>query len=289
MKLKSIKCVIASAVLLCGALTGIFASCATGGESGVGGKTTLLKYEESDLLVALVDYLKDLNADHDMPPTSFSAKIDQIKGGKQALYADFNSSESYFVGGYYNGGHSDEESLYCCAHDYTWVSCESADAIGESYGGKKFIVAFQINAAASVEDIVYADKKAPEFEHFQLYYPKFKNGLNGNSSVAFDEAFIYLNSSDNKIVYYSTSAYNNAWVTLPCVSLGGQPYIAVDMYVEYSDGSCSEVNLEAEFGEYYGALMNLIQTDKYSAGGENGSTVFYGLFNINDLVNGVIK
>ena len=103
MKLKSIKCVIASAVLLCGALTGIFTGCITGGESGVSGKTTLLKYEESDLLVALVDYLKDLNADHDMPPTSFSAKIDQIKGGKQALYTDFNSSESYFVGGYYNG------------------------------------------------------------------------------------------------------------------------------------------------------------------------------------------
>ena len=220
-----------------------------------------------------------------MPDTSTAIKIDEIKNGKQALHVEFNKSEYYFVCAYYNTGHNYETIDYCCATNYTWVKFDDPKEVGEKYKDLSFVVAFQINKASFVADILTKDAVVPNIEHFQKYSPNFNNGLNTNDAITFDTNFIYLNSSNDKDVYHSMSAYNNEYITIPCIYLNERYYITKVLYTIYADGTRSDNNIISDFGKYYDTLVNIMDTTSYSVTDEKGRTTFYGLIEINAFSN----
>ncbi len=267
-----------SLILLCFLLFLCFTGC-TAPHNNEEKSPTVLQNKDA-LVCALTKYLQDLFVSHDMPETSTATKIEEIKNGKQALHVGFNKSEYYFVCAYYNIGHYDEANDYCCVTNYTWVKFNNANEISEKYDDLNFVVAFQINKASLVTDIVTKNSPVPNVEHFQEYIPNFNNGFNTNGSTKFDISFVYLNSSNDENVYHSVSAYYNALKTLPCISVNGQYYITKELYTLYADGTRSDINVISDFGKYYDTLVNIMDTTSYSVTDEKGRTTFYGLIEI---------
>lgn len=138
-----------------------------------------------ELIDSLIDYLKMLYVEYELPDTSLSGKIDKIKRGQQPLLVDFDPTNFYFVCGYYDGITENGPLKYRNSNEYTWVRFESADEIQENHEDKKFIVAFQINKALLVWDIASQKAILPRVEHFQMYDPVFENGVNTNTHVVF--------------------------------------------------------------------------------------------------------
>ena len=242
-----------------------------------------------DMLDAIVDYLQSLNMEYDMPSTSVEIKIDKIKNGSQPLHVAFDSESSYFVCGYYNDAHKSETSEHCCAEEYTWIKFENANKIQESFDGKKMIVAFQINKALFVRDISQENTSIPEMEHFQMYECEFIDGINTNEPAVFDETFIYLNKSSKSVVYHNMAIYYHNWVAFPCIDLDSQYYIPIRLSVTYPSGNISQFNLTYDFGNYHDALMDILVTGKYSVTYETGAVASYGLLEVNEFANAVLK
>ena len=252
-------------------------------------KPTVLWQESDELIATLVDYLHSFLTSYDMPDTSLAIKIDDIKDGKQPLLLEFDPSDFYYVCGYYKGTPENESPEYRHTSDYLWLRYEKAEDIREKYRGRTCIAAFRINPAAKVSDIRSENAKVPTFEHFAMFDPSFKNGYHTGETVGFNERFIYLNAaSDKKTVYYTTSAYNHNWITIPCIKLDGELYIETPIYRIRSDGERQNSDLEWEFGKYYDTLMRIMITDKYSVTLEQG-TRYYGLFLINEFVESVLN
>lgn len=251
---------------------------------------TVLQPDDNDLVLALIDYLRELFFDHDMAATSLAIKINEIKNGKRPLHADFDASNYYFVCGYYSAeDEHDESDHYCCAQQYTWFRFDDADEIMEYYEGLKIAVAFQINKADFVTDILSGDSSVPNMEHFQIYKTEFRHGLNTNRTVDFDETFIYLESSPKSNIYHSTAVFNHRWITIPCINLGGKYYVMTFLSTDYGQGKLSEIDYDAEFGEYKDALMSLMEEEKYRVTNKSGTVSNYGLFDINAFVNDIVK
>ena len=250
--------------------------------------------EDSDTLTdeminTLVDYLQGLYVEYELPDSSLSRKIDNIKNGHQPLLVDFDPDNFYFVCGYYDGITENGPLKYRNSEEYTWVRFESADKIKEVHKGKKFIVAFQINKALLVRDIVSQKAILPRVEHFQMYEPIFENGVNTSTHIVFEKEFIYLNPSNTERVYHSTSAFNHQVVTIPCILLDNEYYITRVTFSIHSNGNTSEGNLKGDFGTYYDALISIMNTAKYSVTNQQGRTDYYGLIDIDDFVNRVIN
>lgn len=245
--------------------------------------------KSNKLVCTLIEYLQSLFCDYELPNTSTAIKIDEIKSGKQALHVAFNKSECYFVCAYYNDGHNDEAKDYCCVTDYTWVKFNDANEISEKYNDLNFIVGFQINKASLVRDIKTKGAKVPSIEHFQEYVPNFNDGINTNDAIEFDTNFIYLNSTVDETVYHSLSAYYNGLIIIPCVSFNEKCYVVKELYTIYPDGTRYDKNLVQDFGEYYDALVAVMDTESYSKIDDKERTIFYGLIEIKDFANCINK
>ncbi len=288
---------ILSILLLSGLLLSCFAGCAFGAQTPEPTEepTKLAsKYNNpmdlpEDMLDAIVDYLQSLNMDYDMPPTSVEIKINKIKNGSQPLHVAFDPESCYFVCGYYNDAHKSETSEHCCAEEYTWITFEKADKIQEYRNGEKMIAAFQINKALFVRDISQENASIPEMEHFQMYECEFIDGINTNEPVVFDETFIYLNESSKSVVYHNMAIYYHNWVAFPCVNLASQYYLPIQLNVTYPSGHISQINLTYEFGNYHDALIDILVTGKYSVTYETGAVGSYGLLEVNEFANTVLK
>ena len=274
---------IVSSILLCSLLLVCFSGCTFLHNNEEKSPTEL---QNNDVLVCtLIEYLQDLFVSHDLPDTSTAIKIDEIKNGRQALHVGFDKSRYYFVCAYYDSTHEHEITDYCCATNYTWVKFENPNEISEKYKDLSFVVAFQINKSSFVTDILTKDAIVPNIEHFQEYTPNFNNGLNTNGAITFDANFIYLNSSDDKEVYHSISAYDNVLKTLPCICLNERYYITKELYTIYADGTRSDNNVISDFGKYYETLLNIMDTTSYNVTDEKGRNTFYGLIEINAFSN----
>ena len=92
-----------------------------------------------------------------------------------------------------------------------------------------------------------------------------------------------MNSTDDKVIYYSTSAYYNSLKTMRCVFLNERYYIVIQNYIIRPDCTRSGNNLISDFGAYYDALTRVMDTDSYHVTTERGSTIFYGLIEIGDF------
>lgn len=256
-----------------------------------------------DLRNALVDYLEECSVHHEMMTYFEEEKIDFIKNGAQPLHVAFDSSDYYFVCGYYNHTHEDNREIgrYCCAKEYIWVKFESADKIGESYFGKELVVAFQINRALFVKDLSANKDYRPGMEHFQIYEPKFEDGVNTNPPVDFSETFIYLNGVTTKYgysyerfkgkCYRSVKQYDHENLTFRCIYFEGQYYIPIYIHKVDADGKIDDVGDNArEYGKYYDAIEHIMETGRYSVENETYHAVrHYGLVSVDDFANEIIK
>lgn len=254
-------------------------------------KDNIPEFNNTDLIKILIEYLQNIFNSCDMPPTSYAIKINDIKNGDQPLLVQFDPEEYYFVCGYYNATHnqSEYENLsFCCVEEYTWVKFENAHEIQEFYNDQKFIVAFQINKALFVKDILSNDASVTAMEHFQIYEAEFVAGSNCIDAMIFDESFVYLNSSNKPCVYYSVSVFNHEWITLPCIERDGEYYITIRTHTVNVNGETTYMDLEVELEEYHDALIEIMQTDKYSET-KSGYVIYYGLFDVEELVNVVFK
>ncbi len=248
----------------------------------------------TELLDALVDFLEEYHADHDLMGFSEEMKIDFIKQRKPAVHAAFDPSKYYFVCGYYKGDHDDikESRSYCCPEEYEWVKYESADEIREYDNDAKMAVAFQINKALFVKDLM-TGKEYPFFkEHFQLYTPKFVDGLNTNTPVHCSESFIYLNLYRVKEdpLYYSTSCYYHSSVTFTCIAKEEHYFMMLHWYHLNPDGQCTSTkNFELTLGKHYDSMMNIMCQETYSIPHITGAVNVYALVELNDFVEMISK
>ena len=281
-----------SIVLLCVLLFGCVSGCASPNPPDTSDntpeeETVGLELENtSDLVIALCQYLKDSLADHDMDSKSFANKVDDIKQGTQALHVAFKPDDCYFVCGYFNRTEEHIGNVFYYGKSYTWVKFENANEIREKYKDLNFVVAFQINKATFVTDIITEDAVVPNVEHFEMYSPAFDNGKNTKSAVAFDKSFIYLHSSQGKNVYHSLSAYYSTLVTIPCVYLNEQYYILQEVYEIYPDGTIlGDSTNKIEYGKYYDDLMSIMDCNSYTVIDQHGRTIVFGTISIDAFSN----
>lgn len=260
---------IISAILLCVLLLICFSGCA-----GTQGGPVELPRDDA-LVRKLVEYLGYYSSEFDLTTYSISEKIDQIRDGTQALRVRFDGAEAYFVCAYYGGPETDN---YDSAADYTWVKYESANEIGEKYKDMELVIAFQVDKAAFVTDIVNGDAAAPGMELFREYAPEFKDGLNTNAAVEYCDSFIYLNSSDDKIVYHSRSFYDDCLNTIPFSLIDDQYYIVSALYAIMPNGDRLEYDdFTGQFGEYSDAFASIMDADGYTSTYPNGAARHSGL------------
>ena len=255
--------------------------------------------KNSDLVVTLVAYLKQYGTMYDMISRVLFEKIDDIKSGIQPLHVAFDPNDYYFVCGYYNYPSYYRGDYYGNCEKYTWVGYKSESDVKEYYENTKWAVVFQINKALTVTDIVSSGNVVPNMEHFKIYTPTFEDGVNIADPLVFDETFIYLNypncylnkfSQSTDTMYYCRSIYYHSINTIPCVYLDGEYYLNFDQYTVYANGIRNEQDFFTyHFGQYYDALMDMMEKEKYSITDADGDTTFYGVIKISDFVNDVLK
>ena len=247
------------------------------------------------LVVALLEYIEDLYVERNFYQYPFSTQINLINTGVQTLHVAFNPLDYYFVCGYANCVHESNASRVCCVEENIWIKYNSESEIQEYYNDMKCKVVFQINKALTVSDIFSLEVIVPDMEHFQFYEPTFENGVNMSAPLNFDETFIYLNRSNESTLYYSTTVYNHVNLTIPCTYLDGQHYISLYLYEIDSNGTIAPSGGLASsyilwyFGDYYDAIMAVMDTERYNAVNKYGKTVVYGIISFEDFVNGIIK
>ena len=247
----------------------------------------------SNFITVLLSFLNLYSVD--INPTDFSLadKIDMIKSGVQPLYVAINPNEYYFVCGYYRLADEHNESRYCCCNEYTWIKYQNEIEIHEYLNDMKCVVTFQINKALTVTDIFSNDSTIPNFEHFQIYKPTFQNGANVEAPIVFEESFIYLNKSEKDTLYHSTSLYDHTSNTISHILLDGQHYISTYLYTIDKQGNpnlkdgLSNDYFKYEFGEYYDAIVSVMDIDRYNVIGENDRTAIYGVILFGDFFYGV--
>ena len=247
--------------------------------------------EDDDIIPFLVEYIKDRLATHDITLVTSADKINKIKSGQQALHVAFDPSSCYFVCGYYEDSSFEESVLNRHVDEYTWVKYENESEIREEHEGLGFIVAFQVNRALFVNDIMSKNTKSPKMEHFQLYSPEFVDGFNTKSADIFDETFIYINNSSRNTIYYARSSFLDYQVTFSCVHFNEQYYLSIQLYNVYpSSGHYSKWTYEDDLGEYYEDIFSLMRVDNiYTEITEKETIIFYGLVEIDDFVDIINK
>lgn len=246
----------------------------------------------SELVLSLIEYLNwlDNKISYDLPDVTIEDQINSIKSGKiQPLLLDFEPDNCYFVCGYYNCNedHSDKGDYYCSSN-YTWVKYESEKNIRDSYNDKAFIVSFRINKSSLTKNILTEDEESKSVETIDLYNPEFVNGTNVNTYKRVDRTYIYLTSSESDIIYLS-SYKPNFLDEIHCIRLENQYFIVLALYEINANGKRYDYDNSWNLGGYYDSMMEIMITDKYKEDMTNGSTCYYGLFNIDEFVKEIIK
>ena len=245
---------------------------------------------EEDLVEAVIDYLEEISADSSHPDTYFkmTSQINQINKGAQPLQIEFDPDKYYYVCGYYSTEHLEEDVFYCCAAEYTWVGFINEENIVEYYNDTKLLVAIQINKTKLCIDILYDDRNIPEVEYFQVYSPIFVDGVNTAKSITFDDKMIYLNSTDAPNVYTCWSYIYHNFSAMYCIELDSCNYIVYD-HTEHVKNLENKEDFKGVFGNYYDQLIEIMITDKYFITNSKGEKIYYGIFEIEDFLNAIMK
>jgi hypothetical protein len=258
---------------------------------------TGLLAKNSDLIVTLRIYLKRYSnsmriLDDIVINTSntFASKINSIKNGTRPIHVAFDSDSNYFVCGYFNPADGHTETRNCCCDEYTWIGYQNENEIQEYLNDMKCIVAFQINKALTVTDLLDADADAPNMEHFQIYKPTFENGINIGAPIDFSETFIYLENPNKDTIYYSISSSDHKNKTISCMRYEGKYYLSFHLHTIYDNGNRDEgINVAVSFGEYYTAIVSVMKEVEYDLTGSSNGTSVYGLISFEDFVNVILN
>lgn len=250
-----------------------------GGNIPDGVNATIISSDDV-LIVNLIAYLRQLMTDYDMISRTTADKINKIKNGAQPLLIDFTASEPYFVCAYYNSISSFEFAAFCCAEEYTWVRINNLDEIPEKYNNQDLFLIFQIDEATTVKNILSEGSEPDTVLHYHLY--RMPQGI--ITPPNYERTFIYLNSFDGDCLYYTTDMYNHRSNRLSCVNLDGSCYLKFELYRTYGD-TRKDADYSFDFDIYHDELINLMIPDRYSVKYDNGTTVYYGVIDINSFVN----
>lgn len=249
----------------------------------------------SKLVVTLIDYLEEYRIQVELPPLSLSNQINQIKNGSKPFHTVFDSSDYYYVCGYYTSPHELEYVDYCCPEEYTWVKYEDESQIQEYSDEMKCIVTFQINNASTITDLLSNETSVSNVQHFQIYTPIFENGVNTETALVFDETFIYLCDTNENILYHCIDTYYHELITIPCARFDNQYYVSIYLDTIGSgeifilEKSLSKDAIIYNFGEYYDSIVSVMDTEKYYTNNGDGYIVYYGVVSLENFVERVIK
>ena len=236
--------------------------------------------EGEETIYELSTYLRRISASINPRGINFENKIEWVRNSStQALHVAFDPKDYYFVCAYYNSDHNEDK--FCCVNEYTWVMFYEENDITEHYENNNLVAAFQINKAKFVKDIVSKRSVTPEFEHFLVYTPQFKDGINIADALYCGETYIYFRDIDFEGKDYILDSIQKQFHELtivPCTKYKGKYYIKQEMQIGYQN----PIDLKPEFGKYYDDLMEIMITDKYTEE-IDGKTYYYGLFDIKEF------
>lgn len=250
----------------------------------------------NELITTLRTYLKSygrrvtiLNDIFINTSNTFASKINSIKNGTRPIHVAFDINNDYFVCGYFNPPDGHTETRNCCCDEYTWVGYQNENEIQEYLNDMKCIVAFQINKALTVTDLLNADADVSNMEHFQIYKPTFENGINVGAHIAFSETFIYLDEPNKDTRYYSIFSSGHDNNTIPCDYIEGKYYLSFHLHTVYANGKCEDgINVAVSFGEYYTVITSVMKEIEYDLTGSSKGTSVYGLISFEDFINEIV-
>ncbi len=220
----------------------------------------------------------------------FSSHINNLKNQKELRLVKISSSDYYYAVAYYNS-ERDLHEVHNDFDNFTWVGYKNASDITEYYNEQKMVVAVQVNRSSYYESVVTEGELDDiSVEQYQRYNPEFKNGKNTAAPILYESAYFFtptaLTSQTDGVCYcFTHGASMGGDSRYKIVDIDGELYMSHVTHSIGADGKTSDVDLNNEFGDYYDELMEIMITDKYSEPRENGSTVYYGLFKIEDIVN----
>ena len=208
---------------------------------------------------------------------SFEEKINGVLyHGKKATHVQFDPSKYYYVCGYYNCEHADENKWYNCAGKYTWIIVNNETDIPEYYNGLKFIAAFQINQAAYAIDIATGEAVSTEVEHYLEYTPEFVNSKNVAEKRYFDGTYICFTDPEDEYMFDCSEDYFHSTYTLSCLEKDGE------WYLKFFDNG-----VENNFGEYCDLLTPI--SKEYTMVNELGNSVTYIIIKFSDFANTIFN
>ena len=168
--------------------------------------------------------------------------------GNVVTHVCFDSSNYYYVCGYFTDDHESESKYYCCPRKYTWIIVESEKDIPEKYKELNFIVAFQMNKTSSAINIATNEAVSTQIEHYMKYVPQFVDGKNIAKKIDVDFTYICFVNHDNAYHFDTTTDYFHDTYTLNCIEIEGKWYLLYKVKRE---------DMELHFGEYYESLIGV--------------------------------
>ena len=231
---------------------------------------------DDELVSTLTDYLANYNTNYDIPGHTLGDKLSLIANGYNPLLVKFGDDCFYAVA-YYTPEHDHDETIdYCCSDKYVWIGYKTADAISKTWQGKELVAAFQINNNEFCRDLVTGSTDA-KMSHFSLFTPEFSGDKAKTPNIVFDDLFIYITTSNEDCIYYTSAvAYHEPW-TIDCVEVNGEYYVLAP--------TCnSEDSYEQYYREYYDACRLMWLDQIYYTSGFS-----YHLIPLDDLVELIRK
>ena len=231
---------------------------------------------DDELVSTLTDYLANYNTNYDIPGHTLGDKLSLIANGYNPLLVKFGD-DCYYAVAYYTPEHDHDETMdYCCSDKYVWIGYKTADAISKTWQGKELVAAFQINNNEFCRDLVTGSIDV-KMLHFSLFTPEFSGDKAKTPNIVFDNLFIYITTSNEDCIYYTSAvAYHEPW-TIDCVEVNGEYYVLAP--------TCnSEDSYEKYYREYYDACRLMWLDQIYYTSGFS-----YHLIPLDDLVELIRK
>lgn len=238
---------------------------------------------DDELVSTLTDYLANYNTNYDIPGHTLGDKLSLIANGYNPLLVKFGD-DCYYAVAYYTTEH-DEKIDYCCNDKYVWIGYKSADAISKTWQGKELVAAFQINNNEFCRDLVTGSTDV-KMSHFSLFTPEFSGDKAKTPNIIFDDLFIYITTSNEDCIYYTSAVvYHEPW-TIDCIEVNGEYYLRELYSIKKLGGNEEKIDLALHYGAYYDRLMAAFYD--YYVVEDSVNSYTYSLFGVSDLAE-IIK
>ena len=238
------------------------------------------------LIDELCSFLSHLNMDIEKPAKTLKEKFDDIKNGKELVYAECSNSDYYFVSGYFNCFEQHDESfLFCCAEEYTWIKYDNEYDIKKTYCEKNIIISFQINVLTEVINLKNTEKKDYHIEHYQIYNPIFLGENNIANAINFNNSYAIIFPFKDEI-YFSNQSHSFSLNSIQIIKKNSNILFLIHCKTKDIKGEIYNVDLNYELGNYYNDIMPFVEKYEHVISDEFGNEDYYltiDIFKINFL------